>query len=83
MGWCFISHRGDHARQVHLMVKKHASWMNQVGLWFSILVRQLLKRSSFVSVSDLRDRILGFIEYFNVTMAKPFKWTCLGKPLMI
>jgi transposase len=62
---------------------RHASWMNQVELWFSILVRKLLKRSSFVSVLDLRDRILEFIEYFNVTMAKPFRWTYLGKPLMI
>ena len=47
------------------MVKKHASWMNQVGLWFSILVRKLLKRSSFVSVLDLRDRILGCVDIYR------------------
>lgn len=60
---------------------KHTSWLNQIELWFSILVRRLLKRTSFTSVEDLRQRILAFIDYFNRTMAKPFKWTYAGKPL--
>ncbi len=60
---------------------KHASWMNQVELWLSILVRKLLKRANFTSVDDLRTRVLAFIAYFNRTMAKPFKWTYRGKPL--
>jgi transposase len=60
---------------------KHTSWLNQVEIWFSILVRKLLKRASFTSLEDLRQRILAFIEYFNETMAKPFKWTYKGKPL--
>jgi putative transposase len=59
----------------------HASWMNQVEIWLSILVRKLLKRGSFTSVDDLRRQLLAFIEYFNATMAKPFKWTYQGKPL--
>ncbi len=58
---------------------KHTSWLNQVELWFSILVRRLLKRSSFCSVDDLRNRILEFIDYFNRTMAKPFKWSYTGR----
>jgi transposase len=62
---------------------KHSSWLNQVELWFSILVRKLLKRASFSSVDDLRQRILKFIEYFNRTMAKPFKWTYAGRPLTV
>jgi len=62
---------------------KHTSWMNQVELWFSILVRRLLRRGSFVSVEDLRQRILAFIDYFNRTMAKPFKWTYTGRPLAV
>lgn len=61
---------------------KHASWLNQVELWFSILVRRLLKRASFSSVENLRRRILGFIDYFNKTLAKPFKWTYTGRPLV-
>ncbi len=60
---------------------KHTSWLNQVEIWFSILVRKLLKRASFTSVEDLRQRILNFIDYFNKTMAKPFKWTYTGRPL--
>ena len=60
---------------------KHASWLNQVEIWFSILVRKLLRRASFVSKEDLRKRILAFIDYFNKTMAKPFKWTFAGRPL--
>jgi len=60
---------------------KHASWMNQIEMWFSILVRKLLKRASFTSVEDLRVRVLAFVAYFNATMAKPFKWTYGQKPL--
>ena len=62
---------------------KHTSWLNQVEIWFSILVRKLLKRASFTSVEELRQRILDFIDYFNLTMAKPFKWTYKGKPLNV
>jgi transposase len=58
---------------------KHASWMNQVELWFSILARKVLRRGSFTSTQDLKERLVRFIEYFNKTMAKPFKWTY--KPL--
>lgn len=61
---------------------KHASWLNQIELWFSILARKLLKRASFTSVEDLKTRILAFVDYFNTTMAKPFKWTYGHKPLM-
>ncbi len=57
---------------------KHASWMNQVEIWLSILVRKLLKRGNFLSLDDLRDRILAFITYYNGTMAKPIKWTYTG-----
>ena len=61
---------------------KHASWLNQIELWFSILVRRLLKRASFTSTQDLRQRIVDFIAYFNQTMAKPFRWTYTGRPLV-
>ena len=60
---------------------KHASWMNQVEIWLSILVRKLLKRGSFSSIEHLKAKVLAFIEYFNRTMAKPFKWTYQGKAL--
>jgi len=61
---------------------KHASWMNQIEIWFSILARKLLKRGTFSSVADLKAKVLAFIEYFNRTMAKPFRWTYQGKALV-
>ena len=60
---------------------KHCSWLNQIEIWFSILVRKLLKRASFCNTADLKARILDFIAYFNDTMAKSFKWTYQGKAL--
>ena len=57
--------------------------LNQIEIWFSILVRKLLRRASFLSQDDLKNRILNFIDYFNQTMAKPFKWTYKGKVLAI
>jgi transposase len=62
---------------------KHASGMNQIEMWCSILVRKLLKRASFTSVEDLQTKVVAFIEYFNATMAKPFKWTYGRKPLSV
>jgi transposase len=62
---------------------KHTSWLNQIELWFSILARRVLKRGNFISVEDLKRQILRFIEYYNRTMAKPFKWTYKGRPLKV
>jgi len=59
----------------------HCSWLNQIEIWLSILARKLLKRGSFTSVDDLKAKVLAFIDYYNRTMAKPFKWTYQGKPL--
>jgi transposase len=64
-----------------LYTPRHASWLNQVEIWFSILVRRLLKRASFESLAQLRERLLAFIDYFNRTLAKPFQWTYKGKVL--
>jgi putative transposase len=57
---------------------KHSSWMNQVEVWFSILVRKFLKRSSFKSKEGLKAGIFGFITYFNETMGKAFEWKFKG-----
>jgi len=56
--------------------------MNQIEIWLSILVRKLLKRGSFTSVEELQAKVLAFIDYYNQTMAKPFKWTYQGKALI-
>jgi putative transposase len=55
--------------------------MNQVEIWLSILVRKLLKRGNFTSTAHLKAKVLAFSEYFNRTMAKPFKWTYKGRAL--
>jgi len=60
---------------------KHASWMNQIEIWFGILMKKVIKRGNFLSKEELKCKILAFIEYFNQTMAKPFKWTYQGKVL--
>jgi hypothetical protein len=61
---------------------KHCSWLNQIEIWLSILTRKLLKRGSFRSRDELKVKVLAFIEYYNRTMAKPFRWTYQGKPLV-
>ena len=68
-------------RIVFYYTPKHASWMNQIEIWFSILVRKVIKRGNFTSTDDLKRKVLAFIEYYNLTMAKPFKWTYQGKAL--
>ncbi len=60
---------------------RHASWLNQIEIWFSILMRKLLRRQSFASKAELKAKIEEFIAFFNDTMAKPFKWAYQGKPL--
>ena len=76
----FLSDESHRIRFVY--TPKHASWLNQIEIWFSILARRLLKRRSFTSVGELKDQLLAFIHYFNATMAKPFKWTYKGRPLI-
>jgi hypothetical protein len=61
---------------------KHCSWLNQIEIWFSILSRKLLRRGNFTSVEDLRAQVMAFVEHYNQTMAKPFKWTYQGKVLV-
>jgi transposase len=68
-------------RVVFHYTPKHASWMNQVEIWFSILVRKLLKRGNFTSLEDLKGKVLAFIDDFHCTMARPFKWTYQSKAL--
>ena len=75
----FLSDPSHRIRFVY--TPKHASWLNQIELWFSVLARRALKRASFSSVEALEERLRAFIEYFNQTMAKPYAWTYKGRPL--
>jgi len=60
----------------------HASWLNQVELFFSILERRLLRHVEFQSVDELAERIIAFINDYN-RRAKPFRWTDDGRPLKV
>jgi transposase len=59
----------------------HASWCNQVELWFSILARRVLRRASFRDVEDLMARVMAFIDLWNKVEGKPFRWTFTGYPV--
>jgi transposase len=70
-------------RHVHLhFTPTHASWLNQVELFFSILERRLLRRGEFGSVDELAERVVAFIKDYN-RRAAPFRWTYDGRPLMV
>jgi transposase len=60
----------------------HASWLNQVELFFSIMQRRLIRYGEFDSVDDLADRIIDFIVAYN-QRARPFRWTYDGRPLRV
>jgi transposase len=58
----------------------HASWLNQVELYFSTLTRRVLRHGNFPSRDDLIDKIDKFGINHNLT-AKPYRWTYDGTPL--
>jgi transposase len=69
-----------HPRWSFQFTPTHASWLNQIEIFFSILYRRLLKHGIFTSEDDLAQQMLAFIETYNQT-AKPFAWTYTGKTL--
>jgi hypothetical protein len=75
----FLSDRGHRIRFVYL--PKHSSWLNQIEIVFGIVMRRVVRRGNFTSAEALRTRLLDFIDYFNRTFAKPFRWTYTGRPV--
>src|SRR4051794_11091801 len=70
-----VAYLGDASHKVVFhYTPVHASWLNQIEIWLSILVRKVIRRGSFTSVEDLEAKVLAFIEYYTRTMANPFKW---------
>jgi transposase len=68
-------------KRLHLhFTPTHASWLNQIEIWFGILSRKVVRRGIFASRQDLIDRLMAFIRSYNET-AKPFQWTYTGQPL--
>jgi transposase len=70
----------SHPRMVPVFLPTHASWLNQIEIWFSVLTRQALRGVSFSSRAELIDLIHEYIEEHNRTAA-PYKWTMKGTPL--
>ena len=76
----FLSDRSHGIRFVY--TPKHSSWLNQIEVVFGVIVRKVVRRGSFTSVADFREKLLNFINYFNRVFAHPFRWTYTGRPLM-
>ena len=70
----------EHPRWRFVFTPKHASWLNHVEIFFSILARRLLKHGAFAGEEDLAQQMLAFVETYNQT-ATPFRWTYTGKVL--
>jgi transposase len=75
----FLSDRSHRIRFVYL--PKHTSWLNQIEIVFGIVGRRVVRRGNFTSLAALKQRLLEFIDYFNCTFAKPFRWTYTGRPV--
>jgi transposase len=65
-----------HGGRFHFVyTPKHASWMNQVEIWFSILHRRILRYGDFGSIEHQKNEVEGFIQHWNRAEAHPFRWT--------
>jgi len=75
----FLSRK--HHKIVFSYTPRHASWMNQIEIWFGILARKVIKRGNFLSVGDLKFKLLDFIDYHNKQAARPYEWKYCGQVL--
>jgi transposase len=52
---------------------KHASWLNPIELWFGVLSRKVIRRGSFGSTEELKEKIERFMVYYNEKLAHPYR----------
>ena len=71
----------SHRHVVHY-TPTHGSWLNQIEIWFGVLNRRLLRRSSFASVEELAACVRAFLTHYNEHEAHPYEWTYTGRPLV-
>lgn len=76
--WKAFNARHGH-RFRFVFTPKHASWLNQIEIWFSILQRRVIRYGDFVDVNDLARKLVAFIRAWNRTEAHPFRWTFRGR----
>jgi hypothetical protein len=69
-------------RVVWHFLPTHASWLNQIEIWFSVLQRKCLAHGSRSSYAELQRDILTFIRTYNRRWAHPYRWTYAGLPLV-
>lgn len=84
------AHRGEKARKrlsnqwpnlVLVYLPVHASWLNQVEIYFSVVQRKVLTPNDFTSVTEVEERLLGFQERYQ-EIARPFEWKFTRADLM-
>jgi transposase len=84
------THRGAHiqawldahpGRLVIYYLPFHASWLNQIELWFGTLQRRCIRLGDFLSGDDLAAKLLAFIDLCNRLRAHPYRWNYTGDPL--
>jgi len=78
--WTHFNERHDN-RFIFVYTPKHASWVNQIEIFFSIVQRKCLRHGSFDSKQTLRETLLAFLAHWNKNLAHPFRWTFTGYPL--
>jgi transposase len=78
--WTRFNERHGH-RFIFVYTPRHASWVNQIEIFFSIVQRKCLRHGSFASKEHLRSTLLDFIGHWNKNLAHPFRWTFTGYPL--
>lgn len=72
----WVRFNARHGGRFHFVyTPKHASWMNQVEIRFSILHRRILRHGDFGSTDHQKNEVEGFIRYWNKIEAHPFRWT--------
>jgi hypothetical protein len=59
----------------------HASWLNQVEIYFSIIQRKVLTPNDFRFLAELEHRLYGFQEHYQA-VARPFEWKFTGRDLL-
>jgi len=77
--WNEFNDRHDQRFHFHY-TPLHASWVNQIELFFGVLSRRSLRRKSFRSVQEQAYHIMAFIDRWNTHDRKPFRWTFCGYP---
>lgn len=72
----------ENERLVPVYTPTHASWLNQVEIWFGVMARHIIHHASFKSREELRARIAAYIDLHNRELAMPYEWSTKGKPLV-